>query len=365
MKLRTPDYATLYLDGARFDFAKDSYTCDDGYVKFKLHNDELTVYATSYVKGARYVRLRWNNEMRKDIKVLGDAWERGYGDLSWSSIRNERCMPWYMAVSDGSDTNLDYKGRYTECFGVGVQPNAMAFWQYDAKGITLWLDIRNGGNGVMLNGRELECATVYFKEYRDVSAFMAVKSFCSVMSPNPYLPDHVVYGSNNWYYAYGKSSHDEIIADAKFVKEMCAECENIPYMVIDDGWQPNSCDAPWDRGNERFPDIKKTAEEISAQGVRPGIWVRYLINGRDDEPRKVDTFPEEWYLAHSKKVLDPSHPEVLNYVKETTERIVGWGYKLIKHDFSTFDIFGRWGFQIEDRLAMDNWSFYDKTKTSA
>ena len=44
---------------------------------------------------------------------------------------------------------------------------------------------------------------------------------------------------------------------------------------------------------------------------------------------------------------------------------MGWGYRLIKHDFSTFDIFGRWGFQITDKLAMDNWHFYDRTKTSA
>jgi alpha-galactosidase len=136
-------------------------------------------------------------------------------------------------------------------------------------------------------------------------------------------------------------------------------------MVIDDGWQKNRCNAPWTETNERFPDMKKLAAEMRAAGVRPGIWVRYLINGRDDEPRKVDYFPEEWYLEHSKKVLDPSHPEVLNYVKETTERLVGWGYRLIKHDFSTFDIFGRWGFQITDKLAMDNWHFYDKTKTNA
>ncbi len=365
MKLRLPDITSLYLDGAKYDFYNGDCSCDDGYVSFKLENDALTVYATSYEKGARYVRLRWNESMRKDVKILGDAWERGYGDLRWGPVFNDRCMPWYMAASNGSDATLDYTGRYTECFGVGVQPNAMAFWQYDPCGITLWLDIRNGGNGTLLNGRVLECATIYFKEYKETGAFFAIKEFCAVMSPNPYLPDHVVYGSNNWYYAYGKSSHDEIIADTKFVKEMCAECENIPYMVIDDGWQPHSCDAPWDRGNERFPDMEKTAREIAALGVRPGIWVRYLINGRDNEPRKVDTFPEEWYFTHQKKVLDPSHPQVLNYVKETTERLIKWGYRLIKHDFSTFDIFGRWGFEITDKLAMDGWSFYDRTKTSA
>ena len=83
MKLRLPDVTSLYLDGAKYDFYESDCSCEDGYVKFEINNDALTVYATSYEKGARYVRLRWNEAMRKDIKVLGDAWERGYGDLRW------------------------------------------------------------------------------------------------------------------------------------------------------------------------------------------------------------------------------------------------------------------------------------------
>ena len=158
MKIRIPDYTSFYLDGARLDFCGEACKAEDACVRFEIKDDALTVFATSYEKGARYVRLRWNNEMRKDVKVLGDAWERGYGDLNWGPIHNERCMPWYMAASNGTDSVLDYTGRYTECFGVGVQPNAMAFWQYDTKGVTLWLDIRNGGDGTLLFGRELLCA---------------------------------------------------------------------------------------------------------------------------------------------------------------------------------------------------------------
>jgi alpha-galactosidase len=45
--------------------------------------------------------------------------------------------------------------------------------------------------------------------------------------------------------------------------------------------------------------------------------------------------------------------------------ITDWGYEMIKHDFSTFDILGRWGFQTTDFLAEDGWHFYDRTKTSA
>ncbi len=368
MKLRIPDYACLYHSGKDEFYNEDLKSHlkgENGEILFELNNDGLKVFATTYKEGARYVLLRWNEATRKDVKVLGDAYERGYGDLQWQSIRPERTMPWYMAASNGSDSCLDYKGRFTEGFGVKVQPNAMCFWQYDTKGVTLWLDIRNGGNGTLLDGRMLECATVVFCEYKDVSAYKAVSDFCGVMSPNPYLPEHKVYGSNNWYYAYGKSSHEEIIEDTKLVADMCYGLENIPYMVIDDGWQPNPTDAPWDIGNERFPDMKGLADKMRELGTRPGIWVRYLINGKDDEERKI-TLPQEWYLSRNQKVLDPSHPEVLKYVADITEILTKkWGYELIKHDFSTFDIFGLWGFEMHDKITYNNWHFYDKTKTSA
>ena len=368
MKIRVPDYVCLVTD-TRDEFFNDekksSLKCENGEVKFSLDGNKLTVFATTYEKGAKYVMLRWNGKVRKDVKVLGDDYERGYGDLQWQTVRPERMMPWYIAVSNGSDTVRDFSGRFTECFGVMVQPNSFAAWQYDTKGVTLWLDIRNGGGGTYLGGRMLECATVVFEEYLDMSAYTAVQKFCHVLSPNPYLPKNKVYGSNNWYYAYGKSSHEEIVADTKLVADACYGLENIPYMVIDDGWQPNPTDAPWDRGNERFPDMKKLADEMRALGTRPGIWVRYLVNGKDNEERKIEK-PEEWYLSRNKKVFDPSHPEVLDYVAKITETLTKeWGYELIKHDFSTFDIFGLWGFEMQSKITYDGWSFYDTTKTSA
>ena len=368
MKIRIPDYVCLMHDSKDEFFNEElnaSLKSENGEIKFEQDGDYLKVFATTYQKGAKYVMLRWNYASRKDVKVLGDAYERGYGDLQWQTIRPERMMPWYIAVSNGSDMDFDYNNRLTECFGVMVQPNAFATWQYDTQGVTVWLDIRNGGNGTYLGGRMLECATVVFKDYEKMSAYKSVEAFCKVLSPNPYLPEHKVYGSNNWYYAYGKSSHEEIVADTKLVAEMCKGLPNIPYMVIDDGWQPNPTDAPWDIGNERFPDMKGLADEMRKLGTRPGIWVRYLVNGKDNEQRKIEK-PEYWYLERNKKVFDPSHPEVLEYVAEITETLTKkWGYELIKHDFSTFDIFGWWGFDMQLAVTYGGWSFYDKTKTSA
>ena len=135
-------------------------------------------------------------------------------------------------------------------------------------------------------------------------------------------------------------------------------------MVIDDGWQLNNVDAPWDQTKACFPDMKLLAEEMKEIGVRPGIWVRYLINGFKGK-RQVDTFPEEWYSQRSEFVLDPSHPGVLEYVTETTRRLVDWGYTLIKHDYSTFDLFGKWGFEMDGFPAQGEWGFYDHSLTTA
>ena len=363
MKIRTPDETKIVLENGEFTL-DSTLVFDGGKVDYAIDGG-LKVSVKSEKLGVSFIYLRWNTPIRKGVKVLGDAWERGYGDLEWRAVESDRKMPWYMAISNGSDTVRSFEGRLTECFGVGVRPNAMALWSCDENGVTLCLDVRCGCVPVMLGDTTLDVATVYFCDYENVSAFEAVKSFCHVMSPTYLAVDHVVYGSNNWYYAYGKSSHKEIVDDTRLVVEMCKDNENVPYMVIDDGWQPNAIDAPWDRGNERFPDMPGLAREMKELGVRPGIWVRYLINGCDGNPRRMTDLPEEWYSERNKNVLDPSHPEVLEYVRKTTRRLVDWGYVLIKHDFSTFDIFGKWGFQIKEHMANGDWGFYDRTKTTA
>ena len=38
---------------------------------------------------------------------------------------------------------------------------------------------------------------------------------------------------------------------------------------------------------------------------------------------------------------------------------------MLKHDFTTFDCFGRWGFQMRDGVTADGWSFADTARTSA
>ena len=365
MNIRIPDCTSISLADREVK-PDDALRFDGGYIRYELTDgDGLRIFLKSEKHGVRFIRMRWNTPIEGDVKVLGDVWERGCGNLHWETVNPDRNMPWYMAVSNGSDSCSDHTGRLTTCWGVGVLPNCLAMWNCDREGVTLTLDLRSGAAPVQLGDRVLTCATVYTVEYTDVSAFVAVQRFCHRLSPAPLLADHVVYGSNNWYYAYGHSSREEILSDTKLVMELCGDLENPPYMVIDDGWQPNATDAPW-VGNQKFPDMAGLAQEMKRLGARPGIWVRYLINGKNGE-RRMEDFPEECYLERCATVLDPSHPLVLEYVRRTTKQLVDWGYTLIKHDFSTFDLFGRWGAWMKRFPAEEgeSWGFYDKTQTSA
>ncbi len=368
MNIRYPDHITIYTETETYkqSFEKN-IKINDIDLSFDIENDGLDVKVTATETPISYVRLRWNftaDEKRKDaIKILGDSFERGYGDLRWAGIEPERTMPWYVLVSNGSDAVEDTAGRRTEGFGVKVQCFAFVQWQYDEAGISMWADIRSGGMGVVLGGKTLDICTVVFGDYKDVTAFKAGQEFCKKMCPANNLPKHKIYGSNNWYYAYGKSSREEIISDTKIVVEQCKGIENIPYMVIDDGWTIYGTNAPWE-SNEKFGDMKTLADEMRSMGARPGIWVRYLT----DEHFALTEAKPDWFIKRGEKCprLDPTHPEVLEYVKKVTRRVVDWGYELIKHDYSSHDISG--GFTalcLTDRYGTEGWHLYDRSKTTA
>ncbi len=300
----------------------------------------------------KYIELHWKTDDDKDFYVSGDAWERSYGELEFRKLSdNNRVMPWYF-------TAVNNKKCF--CFGVKTQPSSFVSFRYDITGITATLDVRNGGNGVQLNGRRLLVASFIYSVYDTVDAFESLKDFCRKMCDAPILPKERIYGGNNWYYAYGKSSYEQIISDARLQVELSDGLSNKPFQVIDDCWQINPCEGPW-YPNEKFRDMKKLSDEIKKIGARPGIWAR-LLHNRDS------AITDEMRILRDgeRKYLDPTHPDVQKYIKADIERIKGWGYELLKHDFSTYDLFGSWGKELGSSITnIDNWSFYDKTKTNA
>lgn len=356
LKITRPDFIELTTETKTVTakWENDDYNLDDINVKLNQDNEHLAIFLTAQTSKVKWIKLRWNNlSWDKNVRFLGDAWERGYGDMEWKGMNPNRFMPWYFCAKSEAKSI---------CYGVKVRPSAMCFWQVDSLGMTLFLDVRCGGSGVNLKGRVIKLADVIACEMRDCTSFEAMQEFCGQMCEDPILPKYPVYGSNNWYYAYGKSSESEILADCDYILNLTKDIGNKPYMVIDDCWQEHHRlneynGGPWTKGNEKFPDMKALAEKLVQKGVRPGIWVRLLLN--EDENIK-----NEWRLSHN-NCIDPTNPEALNYIKEDIKRICNWGYTLIKHDFSTFDLFGKWGFQMSPLVTDDGWHFYDDSLTSA
>lgn len=353
-KLGIPDYVTIETESEKHIFKDKNRVVSIGNttVEFVDHDGQEDVFLSSE-DAVKYVKLRWEMKLPKKSRFFGDAWERGYGDMEWKGLCTRRFMPWYFLAK--CEDNV--KG-----FGVRVRPAAMCYWVVDPKGITLVLDVRCGSTGVLLQGRTLKVAEIVTIETNEATSYETAVEFCKKMCDDPIFPDHPVYGSNNWYYAYGVSSAEKIIKDTDYVLELTKGAENPPYMVIDDCWQENHRlneynGGPWTKGNEDFPDMKELAEKLTEKNVRPGIWMRLLLN--EDE-----NIPNEWKISHN-GCLDPSHPDALVYIGQDVKRICDWGYKLIKHDFSTYDLFGKWGFEMNPDVTAGDWHFYDRSKTSA
>jgi alpha-galactosidase len=102
------------------------------------------------------------------------------------------------------------------------------------------------------------------------------------------------------------------------------------------------------------------AAKVKATGVRPGIWLRPLYTTAQVNRHYVLRSDEA-----GKVTLDPTVPEVTELVREDIRRIVGWGFELVKHDFSSYDLLGRWGFAMGAQMTTPGWHFADRTKTTA
>ncbi|MFF0267367.1 hypothetical protein [Kribbella sp. NPDC004536] len=305
------------------------------------------------------VALRWSERLPADALILGDAWERSYGDLQWRHQQPERLLPWYFLVHSRTST-----------FGMGVdvQPNAFCAWTVDGDGYTLWLDLRNGGGPVHLDGRTLAAAVVRrFDDggtpWQTLNAAVASMSTRLPARPEPAPVAGPVVGANNWYYAYGENFDEKaVLKDAATIVELADGHPVKPFSVVDDGWYPGGvCSGgPWDRGIPGvFDDLAATASAIKEIGARPGIWFRPLLV-REPSPLASKA-------PHDKpgRALDPTHPEVLDGLRADLHRFQSWGFELVKHDFTTFDLFGNFGPAMGSHLTADGWQFHDPTRTTA
>jgi len=359
---RPPDQLTAYAEGEsspiRLTRSGDRWQGDAIEVTPEIHGAQSTIFVTAPKTRLTRIRVRWQGEFSPGWRFLGDHWERSYGDLEWRGLAGERLMPWYFLAA-GSGV--------THGYGVKTGCASICCWQADAGGMSLWLDVSNGGAGVELGERRLEAATIVARKGQTgESPQDAAHAFCRLMCAKPSLTPQPVYGSNNWYYAYGQNtSAAASLKDAALMAELAPDQRNRPFVVLDMGWgaAPEGA-GPVTQTTPAYPDMAALARQMKDQGVRPGIWTRPTLT---TEKRAA-----AWRLPAAGGrpkgdliVMDPSIPEAQAYIGESIRTIREWGYELIKHDFSTFDLTGRWGFEMGPELTERGWHFHDRSKTTA
>lgn len=310
------------------------------------------------------VQLKWNYSINNKSKILGDHWERTYGDACWQSPEAIKKIPWYFMQSDAKSTN---------CFGVKTGAASICFWQINNNSIQLILDTSSGGVGVRLGTRTLHAADIITtKSTANETPFTTGKRFCKLMCEKPRLTKQPVYGINDWYFAYGNNSSQLILEHTALLVDLARDTNNRPFSVIDAGWAMSSPvpqdDSSWgddfSKPNDKFKDMATLAVAIKNLGMRPGIWTRALC-AKSDDPKNLLLPSIEGRDDPKQPILDPTIEENIERVKYNISMYKQWGYELVKHDFSTYDILAKWGFQMKEAITQPGWHFNDDSKTTA
>jgi alpha-galactosidase len=319
-------------------------------VECKHGPDSLTLGLESPQSPTAVVHVRWQMNVPPGLLVLSDAWERSYGELGWRNVIPERVMPWYFETHDG-----------TACHGYGVTTDARAlcFWQVDLQGVSLWLNVTNGGNGVELGERKLSMATIVSRRgAAGEDAIEALMELCRRMCGRKMRPTIPIYGANDWCYSYGQSSAETILRDTEFIVDVSPTGVSRPFSVIDGGWA---------EGTGAWPDMGKLAADIKRRNARPGLWVRPLEAPKTTQSHltlSAGRFGERKERAQE-LAYDPTVPEAREAISAKLRQAAGWGYEMVKHDFSTYDLLGQWGFEMGPQPTLPGWSLSDRSRTNA
>jgi alpha-galactosidase len=364
--IRFPDSISVRCSGQWYSLqgTPENWTYQDIQVTLQLSGEIISVFINAPKRELEYIKCSWRQVPLSGSKCLADHWERSYGDLGWESTMQTRRSPWYLLISDNVQT---------QAYGVKTGANSVCSWLLSTDALDLYMDTSSGGMGVILGERRLHAADIITTENQPgETPWLVDIRFCKMMCTNPKLPDDPVYGINDWYFAYGNNSRDLILKHTALMADQVTNWSNPPFSVIDDGWSVKSAKSneefcwgdDFTMGNDKFGDMSSVTLDIKKLGMRPGLWTRPLLANAKDKPtaliplRNGQEDPKERYL-------DPTIPENLQQIGNTIRLYKTWGFHLVKHDYTSFDLFGRWGFEMKDAITSPGWHFNDRSITNA
>ena len=127
-------------------------------------------------------------------------------------------------------------------------------------------------------------------------------------------PVNAIYGSNDWYYAYGENTQEGILRDAALMRELAPTAGPRPFTVVDDGYQDPI----------RFPSMPQLADRIRKLEVGPGIWIRPTRAERN-VPESMLLPKSHWVLNTDELVYDPTIPEARASILQSVQDACAWG----------------------------------------
>ncbi len=148
-------------------------------------------------------------------------------------------------------------------------------------------------------------------------------------------------GWNSWYELWNTVSDQDVRANAPLAKKILGP--QLPAgtklrIVVDDGWEQAWGD--WDPDSTRFPSgLDGLASDLEQQGFSMGVWLAPLIAS---EKSAVYTAHPDWFVGGAvykplgkdpMHVLDVTNPAAAAHLTSTIQKIVGWGYSLLKIDY--------------------------------
>jgi len=147
---------------------------------------------------------------------------------------------------------------------------------------------------------------------------------------------------NEWCTSWGVPSESSIEKIVKALKPL--ECD---YFVIDAGWyQPdqgfwNNAQGDWNASAKLYPNgLKRAAEIIKENGLKPGLWFEYEVSGFESQ-----LFQRRELFLHAdgkpiqvgtRRFLDFRKKEVIEYLDEKVIKTLSdGGFEYIKIDYNS------------------------------
>ena len=135
---------------------------------------------------------------------------------------------------------------------------------------------------------------------------------------------------NNWEATYFDFTEEKLWKGAENAK-----ADRVELSVLDAGWSATRCDetsglGDWWPNRDRLPEgIKGLSEKVEALGLKFGLWVELEMVNKDSElyrahPDWIIQTPDR-HASHGRRqyVLDFSRKEVVDYIYEMIEKLIG------------------------------------------